>query len=127
MNSCVPKVFWLDYAAPVGIECYCSLRSDAFAPVIFIGETAARPAHVRHLYPFERSDDITANPPRVRNFGVGADPDAFVDAMAEVFGKLAEYVAVDLRARFGCVDGYLDFLRYRHRNSYSEKSQAKKK
>jgi hypothetical protein len=47
--------------------------------------------------------------------------------MAEVFGKLAEYVAVNFRARLGCVDGYLNFLRCRHRNGYSEKSQGNKK
>src|SRR5262245_8529725 len=92
---------WLDYAAPVGIECYGSLRADAFAPVIFIGEASAGPAHVGHLQCFECGDNVVTDSARVWNLGICADPDAFVNTVAEVFGELAEEVAVNLRAGLG--------------------------
>ena len=79
MSSVVPKVFGSMTPPQLGIECYRSLRTDAFAPVVFVCEAPAGPAHVRHFYRFERSDDIIANPARVRNFGVRADPDSFVN------------------------------------------------
>ena len=120
---------WLDYATPVWIERYAALRADSFAPVIFIGETTAGPANVRNFQRFECGDDIVANAARVRNLGVGTDPDAFVNTVAEVFGELTEDVAVDLRACLGNVNGHLDFLccRHRHSHSHSEQSQAGKK
>ena len=119
----------LDYAAPVGIECYRSLRTDAFAPVVFVCEAPAGPAHVRHFYRFERSDDIIANPARVRNFGVRADPDSFVNTVAEVLCKLAEEIAVNLRTGLGNVNKQCNFLCSRHRrsHSHSEQGQAGKK
>ena len=97
--------------------------------MVFVCEAPAGPAHVRHLYRFERSDDIIANPARVRNLGVRADPDSFVNTVAEVLGELAEEIAVNLRAGLGNVNEQCNFLCSRHRrsHSHSEQSQAGKK
>jgi hypothetical protein len=73
--------------------------------MVFVGKAPAGPAHVRHLYSFERGDDIVADPARVRNLRVRADPNSLVNAVAEVFGELAEEVAVNLRASPGNVNG----------------------
>lgn len=54
---------------------------------------SARPA----LSALKRSNDVVTDPACVWNLGVGADPDAFVNTVAEVFGELAEEVAVNLR------------------------------
>src|ERR1051325_4197969 len=99
-----PEPGRLNDAAPVGIERLWPLRADAFAPVIFVGEAAARPAHVRHLNRLQRGDHIVADAASIRNCGAWADPAAFINAVAEVLGELAEDVAVDLCPGFGCVN-----------------------
>jgi len=91
----------LDDAAPVGIECYRSPLTDALSPMVFVGKAPSGPSHVRHFHRFERGDDIVADPARVRNLRVRADPNSLVNAVAEVFGELAEEVAVNLRASPG--------------------------
>ena len=78
--------------------------------MIFIGEAASGPANVRHLYRFQRSDNIVANPPCIRDFGIAANPNAFINAVSKMLGELPEDVAVDLRASLGDVNGELDFL-----------------
>ena len=97
----------LDDAAPVRVERGRSRvqRADAVAPVVLVGEAAAGPAHVGHLEGLERRDDVIADAARVRDRRVGADPDAFVDALAEVLGELAEEVAVEHRTGLGRIDG----------------------
>ena len=51
MNSCVPKVFGSITPPQFGIQRRRALvaRADAVAPVVLVGEAAARPAHVGHL------------------------------------------------------------------------------
>ena len=101
MNSCVPKVFGSITPPQFGLSVAgARSRADAVAPVVFVGEAAARPADVRHLQRLERGDDVVADAARVRDAGVRADPDALVDAVAEMLGELAEDVAVDLRPGF---------------------------
>ena len=63
------------------------------------------------LQRLQRGDDVVADAAGVGDGGVGADPDALVDAVAEMLGELAEEVAVDLRARFRRVDGDGDLIR----------------
>src|SRR5262245_24742877 len=95
---------WLDDAAPVGIERDRSRRTDAFPPMVFVGKASPWPTDVRDLQSLKGRDHVVANSSRVWNAGVWADPDPFVDAMAEVLGKLAEEVAVNLCARLGSID-----------------------
>jgi ribosomal protein L13 len=55
-----------------------------------------------------------------------SDPDALVEAMAEILGKLAEEVAVDLRARLGRVNGEMNNVVGSHqRRGRREDQQAK--
>src|SRR5690606_39907251 len=84
-------------AAPVGVDLDPALfaRSDAVAPVVLVGEAAARPAHHRHLQFLQRGQHVVAVPTGVGDFRVLADPDAAVDAVAQVLGELAEDVAAD--------------------------------
>ncbi len=79
-------------AAPVRVHAHRSLvaRTDAFAPVVFIGKAASRPADHRHLQALQRSNHIVAVAVGVRDLRVFADPDAAVDAEAQVLCKLAE-------------------------------------
>jgi hypothetical protein len=64
--------------------------SEPFLETASICEAASRPAHVRHVYRFEHCDDIVTDSARGWDFGVDADPNSFVNAVAEVFGKLVE-------------------------------------
>ena len=111
----------------LGFSRHDSLRPDPVAPVIFVGEAASRPAHVRHVNRFQRGDHIVANAACIRNRGIGADPDPVINAVSEVLGKLPEKIAVDLRAGFGCVYRQLDFLcSHSRRGSHSNQSENDK-
>ena len=70
-------------------------RADAVHPMVFVGETAARPAQHRHLDLLQRGDDVVADAARVGNGAVLAHPDAFIDAPAEVLGEMAVNVPAD--------------------------------
>jgi hypothetical protein len=100
----------LDDASPVGIQGRRPLvaRPDAVAPVIFVGEAAARPAHVGNLDGLQRGDHVVADAAGVGDLRFRAHPDAFINAATEVLGKLAEDIAVDLRTRPGGIDGQAD-------------------
>ena len=104
MNSCVPKLFGSMTPPQFGVEGGGPVLADALAPVVLVREAPARPAHVRHLDRLERGHDVVADAAGVGDGGVGTDPDALVDAGAEVLGELAEDVPVDLRARLRGVD-----------------------
>ena len=104
------KSIGLDDAAPVGIERYGALGANTLAPVVFVGKAAAGPADVGDMQRLKGGDDIVADAPGIGDGGIGADPDAFVDAVAEMFGKLAEEVAVNFGSRMGCVNGELNRL-----------------
>lgn len=84
-------------ASPMSVEDGRALfaRADAVLPMVFIGETTARPAQDGDLDFFESGDDVIANAAPVRNCAVFADPKTLVDASAEMFGKLAVDVAVN--------------------------------
>ena len=80
-------------------------RTDAVAPVVGVGETAARPAEIRDLDRAQGGDDVGAETADVGDGRVLADPEALVHAAAEVLGELAENVAADLRPRLVGGDG----------------------
>src|SRR5438552_1769049 len=73
-------------------------RTNAIAPVVVVGVAAAGPAHHRHMQILERADDVLAPAADVRDGRGWSDPDAAVDAAAQIFGGLAVDVLVDVRA-----------------------------
>jgi hypothetical protein len=73
--------------------------------VVLLREATARPAHDRYPQALERRDDVVANAALVRDRRVLADPDALVDAAAEVLGEVAVDVALDGRTRPIRADG----------------------
>ena len=74
-------------------------RPDAVLPVVFIGKTAARPAQHRHLDFLQRGDHVIADAAGVGDRAVFAHPDAAINAMAEMLGKLPVDIAIDDRPR----------------------------
>src|SRR5690606_40295499 len=96
----------LDDAAPVRVQRGRALvrRSDTVAPVVFVCEAAAGPAHVRYANLAQGRRDVVANTPSVRNARIRADPHAFVDTATEMLGELTEQVPVDLRPALVCLD-----------------------
>ena len=86
----------LGHAAPAGVDLDRALvaRADAFTPVVLVSKAAAGPAHQRHLEGLERANHVLA-PAAHWGSWTRAHPHAFIDAGAEVLGKLAVDVAVD--------------------------------
>ena len=91
------EVVVFDDATPVGVEHGGALGAvaDAIHPVVLVGEAAARPAQLRHAEILEGGEHVVAVAFGVGDGRVGADPDALVDAVAEVLGELAVDVFVD--------------------------------
>jgi hypothetical protein len=105
----------LDHAAPVGVQRYGSLSTDAVPPMVFVGKATARPADVGNLDRLKSSHNVIANAACVRDRGIRANPDSVVNPMAEMLGELSENVAVDLRRCPGHVNRQFDLLRRRRR------------
>src|SRR5258708_9850 len=63
-------------------------RANAVAPIVAVGEAAAREANDRRLDLAHFLDQLFANAVYVGDFGVFADPDAVVNDAAEVFGEV---------------------------------------
>src|SRR5262245_22493854 len=78
--------------------------------MVFVREAAARPANVRRLYHLQRGDDVVADAPRIRNWGTRTDPYALINAVAEVLGKLAEDIAINLRSGLRHVNRQVNLL-----------------
>src|SRR5262249_21634857 len=93
-------------AAPMDIDPLWSFgaRADAVAPIIEIAKTTPRPADHRHMNLLERIHHILAIAADVGDFAVLADPNAFIDAAPQMFGKLAIDMPVDRRSRLGGID-----------------------
>ena len=85
----------LDDPAPVRVDHRLPLGPDAFPPVILVGEASARPPHDGHFDRAERVDGVAADAVLVRDAGVGADPQALVDAAAEMLRELSIDATVD--------------------------------
>ena len=88
--------------APVGVDLDRTLRAraDAVAPVIFVGETPARPADHWHADRLQRLQHVATIALVVRDGRFLADPDPAIDAVPEMLGELAEHLAVHPRAGF---------------------------
>ena len=85
-----PEAVVFRYSSPIRIHHLGTIgaRTDAVPPMVLVGETAARPAHVRDVKFAQRRHDIVADAAGVRNRRVLAHPDAAVDAVTEVLRKL---------------------------------------
>ena len=70
-------------------------RADALHPVILVCEAASGPAEHGDAEGFEGLQDIGPIAGDIGDIGVRTYPDAFVDASAQVFGKLAEQFCRD--------------------------------
>src|SRR5689334_8600447 len=75
-------------------------RPCAIAPVIAVGETAARPAHDRRAYALQMVYKGFANAADVCNLRVFADPDAVINDAAEMLGEVAVNLRRNHRRRF---------------------------
>src|SRR5205823_3251499 len=87
----------LRHAAPVGVDHAGALGAwpNAIAPVVFVGEAAARPAQHGHVDPAERLHHVVADAARVGNRRLLPDPDALVDTATQVLGKVPVHILVD--------------------------------
>jgi hypothetical protein len=63
--------------------------------VVFVGEAAARPAQHRDINTAQGFHYIGADTLGVRYSRIGANPDAIVNAPAQVFGKVPVDVGAD--------------------------------
>src|ERR1700744_6444035 len=97
----------LGHPAPMHIDAHRPLgaRADAVAPVIQITETSARPADHRYMNLAQRLHHILAITTDIGDLAVWPDPDAFIDAPAQMLGELAIDMPVDHRTRLGQIDG----------------------
>ena len=117
----------LHHAAPGRVDDGRTLlaRTHAVHPMIFVGKAAARPAHHRDFYFLERRHHVVADAARVRNRAVRADPDAFINAMAQMFGKLSvNILADDGRARSGVNDQRIGRRRLCHGGHGNDQSRS---
>ena len=96
----------IDDLAPVHVERVGTVGAgaDAVAPVVVVGIAAAGPAEVRDVDRAEGLDDVGPHAAGVGDVRLFADPDAVVDAAAEVLGKLAVEIAADDAAVFVAPD-----------------------
>ena len=83
------------HACPDMVDGCFAFGANAVAPVIFIGKATAGPTHNGDLDGLECANNIAANTAHIRDFAILANPDAAVNAGAQMLGKLAENVAVD--------------------------------
>ena len=123
------EVVVLDHAAPMRVDHLRTLfaRPDAVLPVILVGETATRPAEHRDLQLAQGRDHVVANAPRVGNRRILAHPDATVDAVAQMLGKVAVDVAIHRGTRLiGAEDqGGRRLLREPGRGPHGQQGQSK--
>src|SRR5690606_15549423 len=107
-----------DHAAPIWVQRRGPLfsRADAFAPMVLVRKASARPADVRDAQRLERRYDVITDAARIGNIGVGADPNAFINAAPEVLGELAEDMSADRRSGLRGIHHDLDALLRRNRD-----------
>src|SRR3569833_943525 len=97
----------IHHPAPMDIDAHRTLgaRPDVIAPVIEVGEAAARPADHRHMDLAQGLHHILAIAMDVGDLAVLSHPDAFIETPAQMLGELAIDMAVDFRARLAGVYG----------------------
>jgi len=91
------EVIVLGHLAPMRVDHRGPVfaRADAVFPMVFVGETPARPAQDGDFAFLQRGHDVVANAASVRNRAVFLHPIALVNAAAQVFGEMTVDVAVD--------------------------------
>src|SRR5215831_5869810 len=96
-----PERIRFNDSGPACIQGFWALvsGSDSITPMILIGVAAARPSQDSKIEALERCDHIIAKAASVRNRRVFTNPDAVIDAAAQVFGKTAIDIAADRRTR----------------------------
>ena len=88
----------LHHTAPVGVDHLLArlLRTDAVLPVVLVRKTAARPAQHRDLHFLQRAHHILTHPVHVRNIGIFAHIQPFVDTSAQMLRKMSVDLRVDV-------------------------------
>jgi hypothetical protein len=94
--------------------------------MVLIRKTTTGPANSGHFQFAKRANDIVPNPTGIGNRGIRANPNAFIEAVPQIFRKLAEDIPVDLHPWFGGVDGYANILRKERRNENHRKKRDAK-
>ena len=94
------EVVVLGDPAPVRVDHAGTLFPRAYAihPVVFVRETPAGPTQVGDVDRFEGFDDVGANAPDVGDRRVFADPNAVINAAAQVFGEVTINVTINFCA-----------------------------
>src|SRR5690606_11399957 len=101
--------------APVRVDAHRALvaRTNAVAPVVFVGEAAAGPTDDRDLELLERLEHVGTEAACIGNGGILAYPDAAVNAATEVLRELAVQVTANSVARPIGPNRQLDVVRER--------------
>src|SRR5262249_8968348 len=76
-------------APEVGVAWAILARANAVAPVVTVGETAARPADDAGFDPAHVFNQFFADAADVRDFGIFADPNPVVDHAAQMLDEMA--------------------------------------
>jgi hypothetical protein len=77
--------------------------------MVLVREATTGPADVGHSNRLQRRHNIIADAARVSDFGIGTNPDAFINSVAQMLGELAKDVAINLGTGFGEIDRKFDF------------------
>jgi len=73
--------------------------------VILVCEAAAGPADVGDFEFPECGDNVIPDPARIWDGRIRPNPDALVQPMSKILGKLSEEVAIDPGSRLGSING----------------------
>ena len=96
-------------AAPVCVDHSLAvfLRADTVFPVVFVSETAARPAKNGEFHFAESLYDVGSHSLYVRNGRIFANVNAVVDASAKMLGEVTVDIFIDTALLFVGVDNKL--------------------
>ena len=88
----------LNYAAPMGVDHFLSafLRTDTVSPVIFVCETAARPAQHGNLHFFKRLYNVVSHTVCVGNVGIFSHINTFINTSSQMFRKMSLNFRIDV-------------------------------
>jgi hypothetical protein len=75
-------------------------RTDSVAPIVAVGEAAARVAHHGRFNLFHMLDHVATQPVHIRHFGLGSDPQPVVNHAAQVLREMTIDVGRDDSLRF---------------------------
>src|SRR5512146_1421428 len=86
-----------DHLPPVNVDPAGALvvRAYTILPMIIVGKATARPTNDGWFHPAQGLDDISAKTSHVGDGRILADPDAVINAAAEVLGEMTVDIRVD--------------------------------